>query len=929
MPSGFDGSTVTSSLEATRPTVRTLPRRRLEPTPTRIAGLIAAAIVVHLVVPDGHPATAVVQMAVGVSLAVIAVNAARQAHRVIRLTWQLLAGGIVAAVTADVSLTCWRLLTGSPIALPSPIHLLYLAGALATALGLITVVRPARREHAALIDAALVSLSMGAVVWPLIVRPLWDAAGSSLPRFYLTTYAVLHLAIAFGVVRLLLHRHRHHLGHWWLMGAGTIHALTATAAAVLVTTGGYVIGGTQEAGWLTAHGLVAMALPHSSAREAIVRKIAVADRATPTRAIALFAVTLLLPVAIALNAYQGRPGMLATVVAAVVALLSLRMGQLLRQISRAHHRELASQSERDQRRFSALVRHTADILLVIDPAGVVSYANPAARMLYGADPTGWTTRTIADYLHPDDRSAVVTSIMTYVDDDQRDDEPVRLHTRLAGQTGQEQYIDLVVADLTNDPDVHGVVITIQDTTARTVLERQLRHQAFHDSLTGLGNRELFRDALEASLARARQTGHQLAVLMCDLDDFKDVNDTLGHAVGDRLLTAVAQRLEATTRDSDTVARLGGDEFALIFEDVDTSRDAITLARRVLGVTDSNFQIDQHSLRVGMSIGVAIDNGTRTVEELLRDVDIALYEAKDEGKRRWAVHRPNMTERNQLRLQTADDLVVALAEQQLEVHYQPVHELPSGRLVGVEALARWRHPDRGMLAPGEFIPIAEQTGLITAVGEFVLDHAMTTLRRCTEARPGLSLRMGINVSPRELREPAIVDRVINAMRTHHIAPGSLILEITETGMLEDPSMVLGVMRQLRAHGVRFAVDDFGTGYSSLSYLRRLPVDIVKIDRSFVEELGDDPAAADLARAITDLGKTLNLDICAEGVETDRQRLMLTEFGCRFAQGFLFAHPAPADVLLERICDPQTLLVIDDASETASASPSAEDPQQVNP
>ncbi|MEX0831630.1 MAG: EAL domain-containing protein [Nitriliruptoraceae bacterium] len=872
--------------------------------------LTAAAITLALATPGGVIGSLVAASA-GAAIAVTAAIAAKRAHRVIRPSWVLLSLGVGIAVTSDIILTLWRLAGPQPPPFPGPAHVLYLAGGIATAAGIASLVQSSDRARALVVDVAIVTVCVGALVWPTFVQPLWGWSDETFARIYLTSYAAVHMAILFAVVRLILNRKPRHTGHRLVIAGGAMHGLTATVAAALVAADRYVVGGLQEIGWLTAHGLIAMALWHPSAREAIVGRRRWTDRTTPTRALALFGITLLLPVAIGLRAYEDREIVLAGVTALVLATMSARMWMLLRQISEAHDDALASQSQRDHRRFSALVRHTTDILLVVDPIGEVTYANPAATSLYGADPTGWTTRQIIDFLHPDDRSRVVTSILTYVDKGDTT-EPIRLHARLAAREGREQFIDLVVADLSDDPDVGGVVITIQDTTERTELERRLRHLALHDPLTGLGNRELFRDRLEHALARIRRTGAQLAVFMCDLDDFKDVNDTLGHAVGDHLLSQVATLLSGVTRAGDTVARLGGDEFAVLFEDVESTRDTITLARRALDALRDPIRIGNHDLRVGMSIGIAIDGGQRSAEELLRDADIALYEAKAQGKRRWSVHRRAMTVRNQDRLRIADDLVLALADQQLEIAYQPIHDLISGTLVGVEALARWHHPERGDIPPTEFIPIAEQSGLINAVGEFVLSQALTTLRRCIDAQPGLRLQMGINVSPRELREPALVDRIIKQLRNFGIDANTLILEITESGMLDDTATTLGVMDQLRQQGVKFAVDDFGTGYSSLSYLRRLPVDIVKIDQSFVEELDDDDASAsELVRAIVELGRTLGLDTCAEGVETDAQRRALIAIGCPFAQGFLFAHPESADALVERIMDPSTSLVLDSA------------------
>jgi diguanylate cyclase (GGDEF)-like protein/PAS domain S-box-containing protein len=556
----------------------------------------------------------------------------------------------------------------------------------------------------------------------------------------------------------------------------------------------------------------------------------------------------------------------------------------------------------DSARLDALVRHTADALMVVDPDGSVTYGNPAAEALLGSSPVGWDTAGLIDRIHPDERRATVAAIKDRLETSAG--QTIRTHARLIGGDGRDVLADVVVEDLRDDTGVRGLVLTVTETTRTSQLEAELRHLAFHDPLTGLGNREVFRDRLGQALRRAARTGARVAVLLCDLDDFKDVNDTLGHAAGDQLLCELADRLEEVTRGTDTVARLGGDEFAIVCEDVAATRDAIGAARRVLTATERPVVVDDHELSIGLSIGVAVDGGERSVEELLRDADVALYDAKERGKRRWSLHRPAMTLLTQARRELATDLARVVELGRIGAAYQPIVSLADRHVVGVEALARWEHPSRGPVPPSEFIPVAESNGLISQLGDAVLDQALATRAEWLAARPEIAINVGGNLSARQLRDPQLADRIEVMLRRHGLPGDRVVLELTESVTLEDVDRVVAVMEQVRSLGIRFAVDDFGTGYSSLSYLRRLPVDIVKVDRSFVADVTCSSAARDLVQAIIDLARALHLDVVAEGVETDEQCRQLQLMGCGYAQGYWFARPMDRAALLGYLTAPTT-------------------------
>jgi diguanylate cyclase (GGDEF)-like protein len=454
------------------------------------------------------------------------------------------------------------------------------------------------------------------------------------------------------------------------------------------------------------------------------------------------------------------------------------------------------------------------------------------------------------------------------------------------------------------------VITTRDVTAQKQLEAQLQHNALHDGLTGLANRALFTDRLEHALARTDRAAAPVAVLFVDLDDFKAVNDGSGHTAGDALLTAVAARLRQVLRPGDTIARLGGDEFAVLIEDAATG-DAEAAAERLLSALAAPFDTavePADRLRISASIGIAVGAaGQQDATELLRSADVAMYAAKEAGKGRFAVFAPDMDSAiiGQLRLKA--ELIRALEQQEFTVHYQPTVELATGRLAGVEALVRWQHPERGLVPPLEFIPLAEQTGLIVPLGRFVLREACRQVRAWHDRYPTHPpMTVSVNLSARELDEPGLVASVRSALEDTGLAAAHLVLEITETLLLVDLPRTVGTLAELRALGVRLAVDDFGTGYSSLAYLENLPVDILKIDKSFVDRIGeqgggagrDEPAERQqpvMVSAISQLGHALRLKLVAEGIELPEQVATLRGLACHYGQGYYFARPLAAEDL----------------------------------
>jgi diguanylate cyclase (GGDEF)-like protein/PAS domain S-box-containing protein len=428
-----------------------------------------------------------------------------------------------------------------------------------------------------------------------------------------------------------------------------------------------------------------------------------------------------------------------------------------------------------------------------------------------------------------------------------------------------------------------------DVTARKAAEEQIQHDALHDALTGLPNRTLFMDRLGGALVRARRrSDYPFAVLVLDLDRFKVVNDSLGHAAGDRLLVEMATRLQSSLRDGDTVSRLGGDEFACLLDDAGGAADAAIVANRILEALRVPFTLDGQEIYASASIGIALGSSEcERAEDLLRDADTAMDQAKALGKSRHALFQPAMRGRALAELSLESDLRRALERRELRLHFQPVVSLGTGRLAGFEALLRWQHPVRGLIAPGEFIPLAEATGLIIPMGLWVLRTAcrqMETWQSLTSGTP--PLWVSVNLSGKQLVESRLAEHVENILRDARLDPPSLSLEITESVLIENADVARAVLERLRELGVRVQIDDFGTGFSSLGYLRRLPADGLKVDRSFIGRIAED---IEIVRAIVGLGRSLNLDVVAEGVETADQLDRARDLGCAYAQGFFLCRP----------------------------------------
>ena len=560
-------------------------------------------------------------------------------------------------------------------------------------------------------------------------------------------------------------------------------------------------------------------------------------------------------------------------------------------VTEARERAAAEEALREsERRFRSLVHNSSDIFTVIDAGGAIRYQSPAIERIldYAADDL--VGRSIHDLVHPDDSAAARRMVRESLD------RPgvqlvreLRLLTSIA--IGADRYFEMTVTNLLDEPGIAGLVLNYRDVTDRHGYERQLTHAAFHDDLTGLGNRALFEKLLGEAL---KQRGRRVAVFFIDLDHFKVVNDTLGHQFGDLLLGEAADRLASCLRSGDFLARLGGDEFTVLVPDIATDGVAVLMAGRMIEAMRKPFELDGRQVVVSASVGIAVGTaGATEPDVLLRDADAAMYQAKDNGRDGYKVFSSVMHDRMLHKLELETRLRRAIDLGEFYLAYQPIFDVGSTDLLGFEALVRWRQTDGTVVSPAEFIPLAEETGLIMPLGRWVLAEAARQLAAWSaEIAAAAHCTMNVNVSSRQLRDLSLLADVSETLDETGLAPSRLCLELTESAIMTDVDAAVAVLGELRDMGVRVAIDDFGTGYSSMNYLRRLPLDTLKIDKDFIDRLGQNVKDTSIVQAVIDLGHTLDARVTAEGIETADQLELLRLMGCDEAQGFLLGRPMDA-------------------------------------
>jgi diguanylate cyclase (GGDEF)-like protein/PAS domain S-box-containing protein len=562
-----------------------------------------------------------------------------------------------------------------------------------------------------------------------------------------------------------------------------------------------------------------------------------------------------------------------------------------------------------EQRFRAIFENVAIGIGLTDSEGQHIEVNPAWQKILGYSNEELRQMSFTEFTYPDDVAADVELYKELLAGRRDHYQMEKRYICKSGQLAWGRLTVSLIRDRSNETQL--AIATIENITERKRVEDKLQHNALHDVLTNLPNRALFVQRLEAaleltqrsakgsslaSLSQAqRQAGYLFAVLFLDLDRFKNINDSLGHLVGDRLLIAIAQKLTASLRPGDTVARLGGDEFAILLEDIKSVSDATWIAERIQKQLSSPLNLDGHEVFTTVSIGIALStHGYGNAEEILRDADTAMYRAKGLGKARYEIFNKAMHERVFTVLQLENDLRRALDYQEFQLHYQPIVSLETGRITGFEALVRWQHPQRGMISPAEFIPVAEETGLILPLGDWVLRTACRQMHQWQRQSPAMPLTINVNISSRQFLQPTLVEQIDQILQETELEPHNLKLELTESGLMDNAESAATMLYKLQAMNIQLCIDDFGTGYSSLSYLHQFPINILKIDRSFINRIGVAGENAEIVRTIVTLANNLNMDVVAEGVETTAQVIHLKALGCKYAQGYFFSQPLDEQV-----------------------------------
>ncbi len=543
-------------------------------------------------------------------------------------------------------------------------------------------------------------------------------------------------------------------------------------------------------------------------------------------------------------------------------------------------------------RYRSLVQNSSDVTLVIGGSGEISYVSPAIVDLLGLQPGDLVGIRATDTVHPDDRERVTHRLGSQL---QVEAVTTLVQFRMQRHDGTWCDVEAVVSNQLDRASVSGYVANIRNITERKEFEALLAHRALHDPLTGLANRQLILDRADQMLVRARRTCEPVAVYFIDLDNFKDANDSLGHEAGDKVLQAAADRLLGLLRASDTVGRMGGDEFVVLAEGLSLAAGPELVAERIHQVLEAPFLVEGfEEIPISITASIGIATGDRSsARELLRDADIALYRSKAAGRNRWVVFEPAMQSAAHDRLELKSDLAAAFANDEFFLLYQPIFDLEYVKVSGVEALLRWQHPTKGIITPDKFIPVLEDSGLIVDVGRWVLDEACRQAARWRER--GFRTTMSVNVSMRQLESDQLVEDVRSALEEHDIEPSSLIIEVTESTLMKDANATVSRLNRLKGLGVMIAIDDFGTGYSSLAYLRQFPVDVLKIDRSFVSEMDGSADGTALIHTLVELGRTLGLVTLAEGIEKQSQLEGLRGENCDSGQGFIFSRPVEASAI----------------------------------
>jgi diguanylate cyclase (GGDEF)-like protein/PAS domain S-box-containing protein len=816
--------------------------------------------------------------------------------------WKLMGCSALSWGSGQAAWTWYETVLGREVPFPSLADVGYLAApplAAAALLSLPFAAQSLAGRVRQVLDGLMIAASLLLASWVLVLRPVFRAGAENFVSQAISLAYPIGDIVVGTIVLFVLARVRMGSGvakiPLGLLGGGLVAWAVADSGFVYLTaTEQYASGALIDAGWFLGYLLVLLA-----ARKPEADPDDEEETHTGVDRMGMFlpyiAVVGSLAVSTVVQVQQGILDYFASWTRSfiILALVGRQVLSLLENSSLARHLEArvverTAELRASEQRFQALVQHSSEVVILVDRDGKVEYVSESMSRVFGYSEAYLLGRSLSGIL---DATAGARLREGLADLAERPYGVLELELPLRHRDGHLCTVQLTITNLLDNPSVGGLVLNTRDISERRQLEDQLSHQAFHDSLTSLANRALFKDRVEHALQRTKRQTPSVAVLFLDLDGFKEVNDSLGHAAGDRLLVQVGERLVASVRPSDTVARFGGDEFAVLIEDASDEVDVTQVADRVLEGLRRPFLVSGRELHVRGSMGIArMDSDVEGADQLLRNADLAMYRAKAAGRGGYERYDPEMHTELVQRVQLESDLRRALEAGELFLHYQPTFDLASGQVVGAEALARWKHPIRGMVPPTEFIPLAEASGLIRPLGAWVLREACRQAAEWQRAsQRDKPLTLNINLSGRQLQFPEVVEDVARALRESGLPPESLVLEMTESVLMDDSDTVLAILRRLKQLGARLAIDDFGTGYSSLSYLHRFPVDMLKIDRSFVERLSRASDNAELARTIVRLGQSLQLVTVAEGVEDSAQFLALRRMGCDVGQGYYFGRP----------------------------------------
>lgn len=810
----------------------------------------------------------------------------RNATPPVRWAWRFIALGYACTWTGDLLWTLFDHYLEGHLTSPSwadAAYLLYYPLVFAGLVCLRRIHLPAPNRPTFLIDASVVLVSGSMLLFYFVVGDSFGKGADWLVTGLSLAYPLGDLVVICGVTSLLVGgRFNGAVLALRCLLAGLVFGIIANNIyAWMQTHGSYSDGNWIEMLWFSGH-LMAATSAWLYGRAISAKGVAAPPHPAPRSQFPVLpysatAVTLLLLlVAVIWDEHKQLP-IVAAGTAVTVVLTSLRQYLALREIKQLLDENARLRIERSEERFSALVKNSSDVITVISPRGKIRFQSAAATRIFGYDHGALKGADLTALIHPADLPRVAAAM--------RSETHSVAECRLRHRDGSWRWVETTITNLSRQPGVRGVVLNTRDITDRKSLEERLTHLAYHDPLTDLANREFFRRQVGADLLLTLPN-HPVTVLFLDLDGFKTINDSLGHHVGDQLLRRIAGRLVHAVGRDGLVARLGGDEFAILCRGASLQAPTL-LAQRILECLRPPLGLAGRQVHTRASIGIADSSHGETVDELLRNADTAMYVAKSAGGGSYTNYSPEMHAAAIGRVDLEADLREAIARQELRLCYQPIVDLKSGRISSLEALLRWTHPFRGWVPPDEFIPLAQEIGLMPEISLWVLRQACTQVRLWHGISPDLTI--SVNLTALDLRRPEIIDEIRRVLDESGLAPAFLTLEITESLLLERTENMNRRLRELRSMGIRLAIDDFGTGYSSFSYLKDFPVDIIKIDRSYVKEITSDTAESALARGIVQITRALNLQAVAEGIEDAAQVAALGSLGCDCGQGYFFSRP----------------------------------------